>query len=72
MATIFVFVNEVTVTAVAPKTTVGFGVVLGSKLVPTMVIVFVDPYVIVTPVILGICANDGEAAKNMVASTTAH
>jgi hypothetical protein len=31
-----------------------------------MVIVFVDPYAIVTPVMLGICANTGEA------SNTAH
>jgi hypothetical protein len=72
VATILVFENEVTANVVVSKTTVGWGVFFGSKLVPIMVIVFVDPYAMVTPVMLGICANNGEAATNMVASNTAH
>jgi hypothetical protein len=43
VATILVFENEVTVKAVVSKITVGSGVFFGSKLVPIMVIVFVDP-----------------------------
>jgi hypothetical protein len=70
VATIFVFENEVTVRVVVSKTTVGSGLVFGSKLVPTMVIVFVDPYAMVTLVILGIWASSGEAAQNIAISTT--
>jgi len=35
-----------------------------------MVIVFVDPYAMVTLVILGIWASSGEAAQNIAISTT--
>jgi hypothetical protein len=72
VATILVFENEVTANVVVSKTTVGSGVFFGSKLVPMMVTVFVDPYAIVTLSILGIWASSGEAARKMAASTTAN